>query len=333
METNMFQFSLKLGIAASLGCIMLGQSLPSAAQSAANYPAKPVTIVMPFPAGGMGDVLARLLANELTAEWKQSVIVENKPGASGMIGNGYVARASPDGYTLLIAITQVVQAPSLIPNLQYDIVKDFTPLSKLVNARSIFVTSANSDINSLKDYAVLARANPGKYSFGSYGTGTTAHIQGEIFNKRNSIKATHIPYKGSAPLVNDLLGGHVTLSFMDMSTTLPFISSGKLKGHAVSGTTRSPVLPDTPTFKELGYSGFEVSGWYGLFAPAGLPPDIAKKISSTVARIVQSPETKAKLIKLGLEPEGTTGEDFARIIKSDMDVWKGTIKEGDVSIN
>lgn len=329
----MFGFDCKIGLISVIGSAMLMHALPSAAQGAASFPGKPVTIVMPFPAGGMGDTLARLLATQLSAEWKQSVVVDNKPGASGMIGNGYVARAAPDGYTLLIAITQVVQAPTLIPNLQYDILKDFTPLSKLVNARSIFVTSADSEIKSLKDYSALASASPGKYSFGSYGVGTTAHIQGEIFNKRNNIRATHIPYKGSAPLITDMLGGHVTLAFMDMSTTLPYLSSGKMKGYAVSGTTRSSVLPDIPTFKELGYSGFEVSGWYGLLGPANMPPDIAKKISTAAARIVQSPEVKAKLVSLGLEPEGSSAEEYARTIESDLVVWRSIIKEGGVKID
>jgi len=288
---------------------------------------------MPFSAGGMGDTLARLLATQLSAEWKQPVIVENKPGASGMIGNGLVARAAPDGYTLLVAITQVVQAPSLIAKMPYDISKDFTPISKLVNARSIFATSANSEIKSLKDYSALASANPGKYSFGSYGAGTTAHIQGESFNKRNNVKATHVPYKGSAPLINDMLGGHVTLAFMDMSTALPYIHSGRLKGYAVSGTARSPVLPDVPTFKELGYTGFDVTRWYGLFAPAGVAPDIVKKINNAVVRIVHSPAMKAQLISLGLEPEGSSAEEFARTVQSDIIVWKNIIEEGGVRID
>lgn len=322
----------KAGVFASISCALLMQSLPSAAETAQGYPSKPVTIVMPFSAGAMGDTVARLLATELSAEWKQPVIVENKPGASGMIGNAYVARAKPDGYTLLVAITQVVQAPALVSNLQYDITKDFTALSKLADARMIFVTSATSEIKSLNDYSVKAVANPGKYSFGSYGAGTTAHILGQMFNKRKNIEATHIPYKGSAPLVTDMLGDHVSLAFMDMSSAMPYIASNKLNGYAVTGTTRSPAMPNVPTFKELGYTGFEVNGWYGLFGPAGLPPEIAKKISDTTARLINAPQTKAKLLSLGLEPSGSTPDEFRRVIRHDLSVWSNIIKEGGVTI-
>jgi tripartite-type tricarboxylate transporter receptor subunit TctC len=328
----MLEITCKFGVLAGIGCAMLMQSLPCAAQSAQSFPTKPVTIVIPFAAGGMGDTLARLLSTQLSAEWKKTVIVENKPGASGMIGNAYVARAKPDGYTLLVAIAQVVQAPALYSKLEYDITKDFTPLSKLADTRAIFATSASSEIKSLKDYATRAASNPGKYSFGSFGAGTTAHILGEIFNKRNNIQATHIPYKGSAPLITDMLGDHVSLAFLDMPTALPYIASGKLKAHAIAGTARSPSLPNVPTFKELGYDGFETNGWYGLLGPAGMSPDITQKIGDTVSRIVRSPEFKAKLVSLGLEPEGTTPEEFRRILQSDLEIWKKIIKEGGVTV-
>jgi tripartite-type tricarboxylate transporter receptor subunit TctC len=328
----MFKITRKLGVLTGIGYAMLMQSLPCAAQGAQSFPTKPVTIVMPFAAGGMGDTLARLLATHLAAEWKQPVIVENKPGASGMIGNAFVARAKPDGYTLLVAIAQVTQAPALYSKMQYDILKDFTPLSKLANTRAIFATSATSDIKSLKDYVTRAASNPGKYSFGSFGAGTTAHIYGEIFNKHNNIQATHIAYKGSAPLISDMLGGHVSLAFLDMPTALPYTSSGRLKAHAIAGTTRSPSMPDIPTFKELGYDGFETNGWYGVLGPAGMSPDLTKKISDTLRRIVRSPELKAKLVSLGLEPEGTTPEEFRRILQSDLETWTKIIKEGGVTV-
>jgi tripartite-type tricarboxylate transporter receptor subunit TctC len=332
MENNMFGSGRKLATFLGIGCLSLTNSLTCAAQTADRFPSKAVTIVMPFPAGGMGDTLARLLGAELSAEWKQPVVVENKPGASGMIGNAVVARAAPDGYTLLVAITQVVQAPSLIQKMPYDIVKDFTPISKLANARFIFATSSGSEIKSLKDYVTLASKSPGKYNFGSYGAGTTAHIQGEIFNKQKNIVATHVPYKGAAPLINDMLGGHVALAFLDMSTALPYIQSSRLNVHAVSGTKRSPVLPNVPTFKELGYDSFDTNGWYGLLGPARMSPEIVKKINSSVIRIMHSPAMKKKLADLGLEPEGTSSDEFSKTIASDLTVWKNIINEAGVKL-
>lgn len=328
----MVYFSKKITALAGAGVFLAFSSLAGVASAASSFPERPVTIVMPFPAGGMGDILARLLAEELSNKWKQSVIVENKPGASGTLGNGHVMRSKPDGYTLLIAITQTVQAPSLYKDLPYDIVKDFTPISKLVEARSIFATSAGADVESLQDYAEKAAANPNKYSFGSYGVGTTAHILGEIFNKRNDIQAVHVPYKGSAPLISDMLGNHVTLTFMDMSTSLPHLESGKLKGYAVSGTERSAVAPDIPTFQELGYTGFEFNGWYGMFAPANVPADVVAKISADVGEVIRTPRVTERLIGLGLEPVGSNAEEFAAEIPKDIELWGKIIKEGGVSI-
>ncbi|GJG96689.1 tripartite tricarboxylate transporter substrate binding protein [Cupriavidus pauculus] len=301
--------------------------------TAATYPDKVVKIVMPFPPGGMGDTLARLLANQLAKEWKQTVIVENRPGASGMIGNEYVARAHPDGYTLLLTITQVVQAPALYNSLPYDIGKDFTPLSKVANALSVFVAPPASDVKSLKDYVRLAGASPGKYSYGSYGAGTTSHIYAEIFNRRNNLTVTHVPYKGAAPLINDMIGGHVGVSFVDLSTALPFVKAGKLNAYAVVSAKRSAALPNVPTFAELGYQGMSVVGWYGLFGPAKIPPEIAAKISRSVEQAVNTPEMQKQIAQLGLEPIGTDGTTFARIIRDDTATWSGIIKEGGVHLD
>lgn len=325
----MISLQKKVVTLACIGAFVAFGSVPAVATS---FPEKAVTIVMPFPAGGMGDILARLMADELGNKWGQPVIVENKPGASGTLGNTHVARSKPDGYTLLIAITQTVQAPSLYDELPYDIVTDFTPISKLVNARSIFATSAEAEITSLQDYINKASVAPNKYSFGSYGVGTTAHILGEIFNKRNNIEAVHVPYKGAAPLVADLLGNHVTLTFMDMSTSLPQLASRKMKGYAVSGTERSAVAPDIPTFQELGHEGFEFNGWYGMFAPVNVPAEIVQKISADVGDIIRIPRVTERLLALGLEPVGSSAEEFAAEIPRDIELWRTIVEEGGVEI-
>jgi tripartite-type tricarboxylate transporter receptor subunit TctC len=319
--------------AASLTVIALSASGTAAAQAAKTYPSKPVTIIMPFPPGGMGDVLARLLANALAEEWKQPVVVENKPGASGMIGNAYVSRATPDGYTLLVAISQTVQAPALYPKLQYDIVKDFTPISKLSGAVSLFAVPSNSEIKSLKDFVTLASRSPGKYTYGTYGAGTSSHIYSEIFNKRNNISTVHVSYKGAAPLLNDMMGGHVALSFSDLSTALPFIQAGKINAFAVTGTKRSPALPNVPTFKELGYSGFDVVGWYGLFGPANMPADLVQKISASTIKVMKSPEMQKKLVTLGQDPIASTPEEFAKDIQSDLATWRSVVAETGIKLD
>jgi tripartite-type tricarboxylate transporter receptor subunit TctC len=314
------------------GAALVG-SQPALAQ-ADNYPSKPVKIVMPFPPGGMGDTLARILAEQLSKEWGQTVIVDNKPGASGMIGNEFVARAAPDGYTLLVAISQLVQAPALYPKLNYDVQKDFTPLHRLAGALSIFATT-DPEIKSLKDYAAAAAKAPGTYSYGSYGAGTSSHIYSEIFNQQNKIKTVHVPYKGAAPMLNDMLAGHIKASFTDLSTTLPYLQSGKIRAYAVTGRKRSAQLPDVPTFAEQGISGMDSIGWYGFFGPAKLPQAVTDKIRNTTEKVLRSPEMQAKLASLGLEPIPATGprEDFAQRIQTDLVFWKNAIESSNIKID
>lgn len=297
-----------------------------------GYPSKPVKLVMPFPAGGAGDILARIMAEGLSKAWQQPVIVENKPGASGMIGNESVARAAPDGYTLLMAITQTVQAPALIKQLPYDIQKDFTPLRRVADALFLFVTT-DPAITSLNKYVELAKASPGKYSYGTYGAGTSAHIYAEMFNNMNGIKAQHIPYKGAAPLLQDMLGGHVTISFVDMSTALPHVRSGKIQAYAAISEKRLAVLPEVPTFKELGYKGMDLVGWYGIFAPAGLPQPVAQKIRTSIDQVLATQEIQKKIIDIGLFPATGSPEDFGKRIALDLEKWNQIINDARVTID
>lgn len=312
------------------GSLLLASSPVQAADT--KYPERLVTIVMPFAAGGMGDTLARILGEQMSKEWKQPVIIDNKVGASGMIGNQYVASSAPDGYTLLLGITQLVQAPALYPNLRYNIEKDFIPLRRVANALSILATT-DPQIKSAKEYVALASASPSKYSYGTYGTGTSAHIYAQIFNKQNRIEATQIPYKGTAPLLTDMIAGHVTVAFPDLATTLPFVKEGKVNALGITGSKRSRVLPDVPTFKELGYEGLDVVGWYGMFAPAKTPQPVIDKILDTLDRVIRLPEVQARLADLGLEPVSGPPEDFAQVIKTDLVFWKRVITDNNIRID
>lgn len=319
-------------IAALVGALGYGAA-PALAQDRPDiaWPERQVKLVMPFAPGGMGDTLARLLAAQLAKEWKQPVVVENKAGASGMIGNDLVAKSAPDGYTLLMGISQLVQAPSLYPRLPYDVMKDFTPLVRVAGAVSIFATT-DPQIQSLKDYIALASKSPGKYSYGSYGAGTSSQIFAEIFNGTNRLQVNHVPYKGAAPLLNDMMAGHVPLSFSDLATALPFIQSGRVRIHAVTGARRSAALPNVPTFAEQGYPGMEMVGWYGTFGPAKMPKEIVDKIRGTIERVIRQPEFQAKLTGFGLEPVSGPPEDFAQKMQSDLAYWKRAVDQYNIRI-
>ncbi len=325
----------KLSLSLIAGIVALCLNFLSAEQALAAeslYPTKPVKLVMPFPPGGAGDILARIMAEGLSKEWQQPVIVENKPGASGMIGNEMVSKATPDGYTLLLTITQTVQAPALMKQLPYDIQKDFTPLRRVADALFLFVTT-DPAITSLNKYVELAKQSPGKYSYGTYGAGTSAHIYAEMFNNMNGIKAEHIPYKGAAPLIQDMLGGHVTLSFIDMSTALPHVRSGKLQAYATVSDKRLDVLPQVPTFTELGYKGMDLVGWYGMFAPAHLPKNIATKIRTSIDKVLNSTDVQKKIREIGLFPATGKPEDFGERIAADLKKWKRIIDDAGVKLD
>jgi len=318
-------------IAGILAACLNALSVDSVIAAEPAYPNKPVKLVMPFPPGGAGDILARIMAEGLSKEWQQPVIVENKPGASGMIGNEMVSKSTPDGYTLLLTITQTVQAPALIKQLPYDIQKDFTPLRRVADALFLFVTT-DPEITSLQQYVELARKYPGKYSYGTYGAGTSAHIYAEMFNNMNGIKAEHIPYKGAAPLLQDMLGGHVTLSFIDMSTALPHVRSGKVQAYATVSDKRLDVLPEVPTFTELGYKGMDLVGWYGMFAPARLPQDITDKIRTSIDKVLNSVEVQKKIRDIGLFPASGEPDDFGARIALDLKKWKSIIDDAGVTL-
>jgi tripartite-type tricarboxylate transporter receptor subunit TctC len=300
------------------------------AQSTPGYPDKRITFIVPYAAGGATDVSARLLASKLSDAWKQAVVVENKSGAGGLIGNDFVAKAPADGYTVLVAITQIIQAPSLVSNLSYDVFKDLAPVIHVALSPIVLTIPDPQPMKSLKDLIDLAKANPGKYAYGTFGNATTSHLYGELLKKTAGIDLTHVPYRGSAPLLNDLLGNQVTAAFVDLTTAGPQLSSGKVRALAVGGETRKKLLPDVPTLAELGYPGFEAEGWVGVFVPAATPKDIIAKLSAELARIIASPEGIAGLQAVNLIPVGGTAESFETTLRRDYARWATVAKTAGV---
>jgi tripartite-type tricarboxylate transporter receptor subunit TctC len=260
--------------AAGLAAVPQAQS-----QTAPAFPTRPVKLVVPFPAGGATDLTARLLAGKLAEAWGQPVVVENKPGASGMIGSEQVARAPADGYSILVTITTHIQNPALFAKIPYDALKDFEPISQICLSYLVLAVKPEFPARDLKEFIALTRANPGKHTFGSFGTGSSSHIVGERFARQQGLDMTHVPYKGAAPLVTDLLGGQVSSSWIDVSTATQHIAAGKLKPLAVTGPQRASMLPNVPTLGESGFPGYEPLGWVGMLVPAGTPRPIIDRIS------------------------------------------------------
>jgi tripartite-type tricarboxylate transporter receptor subunit TctC len=296
------------------------------ATAADAYPSRRITFVVPYPPGGATDVLARLMANKLQESWKQTVVVENKSGGGGVVGNDNVAKAQPDGYTVLVAITQIIQAPSLVPKLPYDVFKDLAPVTQIALSTIVLVVPEQQPFKSVKELVDYAKANPGK-PYGTFGNATTSHLYGELLKKVANIDMTHIPYRGSAPLTNDLLANTVNAGFVDLTTANAQIKAGKLRALAVGGEQRRKAMPDVPTMGELGYPGFEIEGWLGVFVPAGTPKEIVTKLSDELARIIASPEGVAGIEALSLIPVGGTAEAFDKALHRDLARWADVVKE------
>lgn len=305
--------------------------LPGAALAQA-YPAKPIKVVVPYAPGGATDILGRMVAAKLQESWGQTVVVENKPGASGVLGNDLVAKAAPDGYTVLLGITAIVQSATLM-KLPYDPYKDLIPVTQLAVSTSLLTVPANTPVKTLGEYVALVKSQPGKHGYGSFGNGTSAHIQGELFKSQTGVDMAHVPYKGSAPMLNDLLGGQLSAAFLDVGSSRGQLKAGSIKALAATGTERLKMLPDVPTFAELGLKNFEPRGWFGYFLPAGTPPAVVNKLGAELARIIRSPEVSAKIDELGLLPSGNTPEQFAAIVKGDGAIYAKLIKDLNIKLD
>ena len=308
---------------AALACAV---SLAAGAQTT-NWPEKPVTIVVPFPAGGSTDTVARAMALQMGTALGQSFIVDNKPGATGTIGAGFVKRAVPDGYTLLVSsLGAFVVTPHLIKGVPYDATKDFDYISVPVQAPNVLVASPKQKERTLAEVIALLKANPGKVSFASSGNGSSDHLSAEVFWQQSKTEGLHVPYKGGAPAINDLLGGQVDFSFQNVNAVLPHIKAGKLHAIAVTGDKRSPVLPDVPTLAEAGVKGAEVYSWQGLAAPKGLPPAVKDKLAHAAIAAINDPAVKKRMLEQGLEVVASTPAEFTAFQAKEWARWKHLIE-------
>ncbi len=292
-------------------------SLPLLAY-AQTYPAKPVRVVIPYPPGGPTDILGRIVAQGLSARLGQQFVVENKPGASGMIGADMVAKAPADGYTLLVNASLHVITPSLFLKMSHDPIKDFAPITQIAQVPLVLVVNQQNPAKSLKDVIAQAKAQPGKLAYASSGNGTAPHLAGEAFKMATGVDVPHVPYKGSAPALADIIGGHVTYMFDSLPSSTSFIKQGTLRPLAVTTTKRVGSLPDVPTVAESGIPNFDISTWYGVWAPAGTPKDILRKVSSEISAILKDPEVAKRIASMGSDPVGSTPEEFDAYARSEQ---------------
>jgi tripartite-type tricarboxylate transporter receptor subunit TctC len=300
---------------------------------AQTYPVKPVRIVVPFPAGGGVDLTARTVGQKLSDYLGQQMVIDNRAGAAGTIGAENVAKSPPDGYSLLVAGPgSVAVAPLLFPKLGYNPLKDLAPITMLVTMPYIIVMHPSIPAKNAKELIALAKANPGKLNMASGGAGTGQHLAGELFNVMAGIKMVHIPYKGTAPAIADIMGGHADLTFSDPSV-LPQLQSGRLKAIGVSGTKRYPPLPDVPTVAESGLPGFDALNWYPMMAPTGTPRDIIMRLNSDAIKALAAPDVKEKLMAQGLIPTPMTPEQLGQFIREDYERWAKVIKAANVKLD
>lgn len=314
----MVVYRLILAVLSILGPCLLA-STPAATQ---GYPDRPIKIVVPFPPGGPTDVAARLIAQNLSVSFGQSVVVENRAGAGGTLGAKAVASADPDGYTLLFGSTSSLAiAPAIYKMLDYDPVKDFVPVATVSDAPFILVTSPSFPAKSLKELIAYAKANPGKMNFASAGKGTPPHLTGEMFKAATGTNIVHVPYKGGAPAITDVIAGQVQMTFETTSVLLPLVKEGKVRALAVTSANRRPELPDTPSMIESGFPGFVSNSWTGVVAPAGTPANIVSKLNAAINASLKSEATKASFAKLGLDARVGSPEHFASLIASEKKKW------------
>ena len=310
-------------------CIAL--TLPAWAQE--PYPTKPITIVVPFPTGGSTDILARRIGEKLAVVFKQPVVIENKPGAGGTIGAAHVAKSAPDGHTLLLGVTgSNAIGPALYKDLKYDTVKDFAPVSMVSISPLLLVVNPNVPAKSLEQFVQLAKTKTPKLTHGTPGNGTSMHLTAEMFEIATQVDLVHVPYKGSAQVLTDLLGGQIDAMFSDVQVLMPMVQAGKVVPIAVSSAKRHPLLPDVPTMAEKGYAGFEALSWQGLFAPAGTPPAVVSLLSQEVTKALRSPDIQEFFGARGLIVEGSSPAEFKGFVDNEVRKWGDIVRKAGVKI-
>ncbi|MGQ0653061.1 MAG: tripartite tricarboxylate transporter substrate binding protein [Betaproteobacteria bacterium] len=298
----------------------------SGAAAAQTYPSRAVRIVVPFPPGGTSDILARTIAARLGEPLGQPVVVENRPGAGGNIAAEHVAKSAPDGYTLIMGTSSLAISQSLYRKLNYDLVRDFAPITQAVNYTNLLVVHPSTGFFSVSDLIFAAKAKPGALSYGTAGNGTPPHMTGELFKSYTGVDIQHIPYKGGAPAIADLLAGQIPLMFDNVPPLLPHVRSGKMRALAVTSLARIAVLPDVPTLHELGLKDFDAVGWNGILAPAGTPPEIVSRVHAEVTRILRLPAARDQLTAQGADIVGNTPEQFGAWIRSEVKKWGEVIR-------
>jgi tripartite-type tricarboxylate transporter receptor subunit TctC len=312
--------TIAVALALSLACAI-------GSASAQNFPTKPVRFVVPFAPGGSTDTLARTIGQKLSDYLGEQVVVDNRPGANGDIGMLLVARAAPDGYTLVLGyIANLGIGPSLYAKMPYDPVKDFAPITQVAGASNILVVHPSVPAKNFKEFIAYTKANPGKVNFASAGVASVGHLTGELLNNLAGIDMVHVPYKGSGQAITDLVGGHVKVMISGMASTLPHVKTGKLRGLATTGAKRTPATPDLPTIAESGFPGFEASSWFGVLAPARTPRPVIARLHADIVKSLQQPEVRQRLENVGFEIVGGTPDEFAGYIQSEIRKWAKVVK-------
>ena len=322
-----------LNLTKPLAIAALAFATAGSAHAQAGYPNKPIHIVVTFTTGGAPDILARLIGERLQAAWGQSVIIDNKPGAGGNTGADSVAKAAPDGYTVVVGTvgTHSING-ALYKKMPYDMVKDFTPITLLATTPNMLVVHPDVPAKTLKEFIALGKKD-GKMTFASSGAGTSIHVSGELFKTMTGIDMEHIPYKGRASAIPDLLGGRVTMMFDNMPSSLPLVKEGKLRAIGVTSAKRSAAAPDIPTIAEQGLPGFEAVSWFALFGPANMPKAVTDKLSAEVGKIMKSPEVSKKLLDIGLEPAPGTPAELAAYQQKEITKWAKVVKDSGATVD
>ncbi|MGE8445354.1 MAG: Bug family tripartite tricarboxylate transporter substrate binding protein [Comamonas sp.] len=310
-----------------LGLVLLGSGLPAAnAASAADYPASTIRMVIPYPPGGPTDLVGRLVAISMGESLKQTIFIDNKPGASGMVGAAQVAKAQPDGYTLLANASLQVINPSVYDKVPYDSFNDFAPITQIVDVPLVLVVNSELPVSNVQELVAYLKKSKGTVNFGSAGNASSQHLSGELFKLKTGIAMQHVPYKGSSPALTDLMGGQIQLMFDSMPSAMPFITSGKLKALAVTTAKRSSSLPQIPTMQESGIADYATSTWYGLWAPKNTPPEIVGKLAQAAQQALRKPEVAAQYQRMGAEPVGSSPQEFLAYMRSEEKKWAEIVK-------